>query len=37
MPECESGNESYIKGRQVIGNDPGNQGLVTERTKRVLP
>jgi virulence factor Mce-like protein len=36
-PECESGNESYIKGRQVIGNDPGNQGLVTERTKRVLP
>ncbi|HEY1509407.1 MAG TPA: MlaD family protein [Solirubrobacteraceae bacterium] len=36
-PECEGGNESYIRGRQVIGNDPGNQGLVTERTKRVLP
>ena len=36
-PECEGGNESYIKGRQVIGNDPGNQGLVTEKTKRVLP
>lgn len=37
MPECEGGNEHYIKGRQVIGNDPGSQGLVTERTKRVLP
>jgi virulence factor Mce-like protein len=36
-PECEAGNEHYIKGRQVIGNDPGNQGLVTEKTRRVLP
>jgi virulence factor Mce-like protein len=36
-PECEAGNENYIKGRQVIGNDPGNQGLVTEVTKRSLP
>jgi virulence factor Mce-like protein len=36
-PECETGNEHYIKGQQVIGNDPGNQGLVTEKTKRVLP
>ena len=27
--ECEAGNEHYIKGRQVIGNDPGNQGLLT--------
>ena len=37
MAECEGGNESYIKGRQVIGNDPGDQGLVTEKTKQVLP
>jgi virulence factor Mce-like protein len=36
-PECEAGNESYIVGRQVIGNDPGNQGLTTEPTKRALP
>jgi len=36
-PECEAGNEHYIKGRQVIGNDPGNQGLITEKTKRSLP
>jgi virulence factor Mce-like protein len=28
--ECEAGNEGYIKGRQVIGNVPGNQGLTTE-------
>ena len=34
--ECEAGNEHYIKGRQVIGNDPGNQGLLTEKTKRSL-
>jgi virulence factor Mce-like protein len=36
-PECEAANESYIKRRQVIGNEPGNQGLVTERTTRSLP
>jgi hypothetical protein len=28
--ECEAGNEGYVKGRQVIGNVPGNQGLKTE-------
>jgi len=28
--ECEAGNEGYVKGRQVIGNAPGNQGLKTE-------
>jgi virulence factor Mce-like protein len=28
--ECEAGNENYIPGQKVIGNSPGNQGLVTE-------
>jgi len=28
--ECESGNEPYIIGKQVIGNVPGNQGTVTD-------
>ena len=28
--ECEAGNETYIAGRKVIGNVPGNQGTVTE-------
>lgn len=28
--ECEAGNEAFIAGRQVIGNEPGNQGIVTE-------
>jgi virulence factor Mce-like protein len=28
--ECEAGNEGYIAGQQVIGNVPGNQGLLTE-------
>jgi virulence factor Mce-like protein len=28
--ECESGNEGYIAGQQVIGNVPGNQGIRTE-------
>ena len=37
LPECEAGNEHYLRGRQVIGNDPGNQGLRTERTSRSLP
>jgi hypothetical protein len=27
--ECEAGNEDYLIGRQVIGNVPGNSGLVT--------
>ncbi|MCW2985685.1 MAG: Mammalian cell entry related domain protein [Conexibacter sp.] len=30
--ECEAGNESYKAGQQVIGNDPGNQGLTTQKT-----
>ena len=28
--ECEAGNEHYLKGRTVIGNEPGNQGTVTD-------
>jgi hypothetical protein len=28
--ECEAGNEAFIGGRQVIGNEPGNQGITTE-------
>lgn len=28
--ECEAGNEPYLVGQQVIGNVPGNQGLITE-------
>jgi ABC-type transporter Mla subunit MlaD len=28
--ECEAGNEPYIQNRAVIGNVPGNQGIVTE-------
>ena len=28
--ECEAGNETYIKGRAVIGNVPGTQQAVTE-------
>jgi phospholipid/cholesterol/gamma-HCH transport system substrate-binding protein len=27
--ECEAGNESYIPGQPVIGNEPGNQGTNT--------
>jgi len=27
--ECEAGNEPWLKGRQVIGNVPGNQGTKT--------
>jgi virulence factor Mce-like protein len=30
--ECEAGNESYAEGKQVIGNDPGNQGENTQKT-----
>jgi virulence factor Mce-like protein len=35
--ECEAGNETYLQGRQVIGNEPGNQTAVTEHTSRTLP
>jgi virulence factor Mce-like protein len=28
--ECEAGNEKYLPGQVVIGNEPGNQGLVTQ-------
>ncbi len=28
--ECEPGNENYIAGQRVIGNTPGNSGIVTE-------
>jgi virulence factor Mce-like protein len=28
--ECEAGNEPYLTGQKVIGNVPGNQGIVTE-------
>jgi virulence factor Mce-like protein len=30
--ECEAANESYIKGRQVIGNVPGDQGTAHDQT-----
>ena len=30
--ECEAGNEAYAPGQQVIGNDPGNQGINTQKT-----
>ena len=32
--ECEAGNESYLTGRQVIGNDPATQPAATEATTR---
>ena len=37
VQECEAGNESYagLRNRQAIGNQPGNQGESTERTRRV--
>ena len=28
--ECEAGNTPYAIGQQVIGNPPGNQGILTE-------
>jgi virulence factor Mce-like protein len=34
--ECEAGNEKYVPGRQVIGNDPKLQPARTEPTKRSL-
>jgi virulence factor Mce-like protein len=30
--ECEAGNETFDVGKQVIGNDPGNQGKTTQAT-----
>jgi virulence factor Mce-like protein len=30
--ECEAANETFVKGKQVIGNVPGNQGTNTEKT-----
>jgi virulence factor Mce-like protein len=30
--ECEAGNETYQPGHQVIGNQPGDQGLASEAT-----
>jgi virulence factor Mce-like protein len=34
LKECEAGNEVYVPGRQVIGNDPAKQRATTEATKR---
>ncbi len=34
--ECEAGNEPWLPGRTVIGNVPGNQGNLHDRTKRDL-
>jgi virulence factor Mce-like protein len=31
--ECEAGNEEYIAGKQVIGNTPRNDGVITENQK----
>jgi virulence factor Mce-like protein len=31
--ECEAGNEKFLEGRQVIGNQPGTQSAKTETTK----
>ncbi len=31
--ECEAGNETYVPGRKVVGNVPGNQGAATEETE----
>jgi virulence factor Mce-like protein len=32
--ECEAGNETYAKGKTVIGNVPGAQGTFVDQTKR---
>ena len=34
--ECEAGNETYVPGRQVIGNDPTLQRASTEATVRSI-
>jgi virulence factor Mce-like protein len=31
--ECEAGNEKYVPGKQVIGNTPADEGIVTEGQK----
>jgi virulence factor Mce-like protein len=31
--ECEAGNEVYVPGKQVIGNTPANEGIITEDQK----
>jgi hypothetical protein len=31
--ECEAGNEVYVPGKQVIGNTPADEGVVTEDQK----
>ncbi|WP_036725463.1 MlaD family protein [Patulibacter minatonensis] len=31
--ECEAGNERYVPGKQMIGNTPANEGLITEGQK----
>jgi phospholipid/cholesterol/gamma-HCH transport system substrate-binding protein len=33
QPECESGNEAYAAGKQVIGHAPGRQAAATEVTR----
>jgi virulence factor Mce-like protein len=30
--ECEAANETYLTGKQVIGNEPGNQGTLHDQT-----
>ncbi|MGX6447028.1 MlaD family protein [Patulibacter sp. S7RM1-6] len=35
--ECEAGNETYVRGRQVVGNTPAKESSVTEGQKRVAP
>jgi virulence factor Mce-like protein len=32
VKECEAANETYLAGRQVIGNEPGNQGILHDTT-----
>jgi ABC-type transporter Mla subunit MlaD len=32
--ECESGNERYVPGQTIIGNQPGTQSATTEKTTR---
>ena len=34
VQECEAGLDKYVPGRQVIGNEPGNQGTKVDQTKR---
>jgi ABC-type transporter Mla subunit MlaD len=32
--ECEAGNEPYLQDQQVIGNVPGDQGMLVDKTSR---